>query len=62
MGMRVGVPISAGYFAVSIALGIAAKNAEYLHPQILVYFICRGDSGRILYERKLCRHASSQDT
>lgn len=28
MGMRVGIPISAGYFAVSMALGIAAKNAN----------------------------------
>ena len=26
-GMRAGIPISLGYFAVALALGIAAKNA-----------------------------------
>ena len=28
-GLRVGIPIGLGYFAVSIALGIAARNAGF---------------------------------
>ena len=33
LGMRHGIPIMLGYFAVSIALGIAAKNAGMTAPQ-----------------------------
>ena len=35
-GMRVGIPIGLGYFAVSIALGIAARNAGFTPIQATV--------------------------
>ena len=35
-GMRHGIPIMLGYFAVSIALGIAAKNAGMTAPQATI--------------------------
>ena len=35
-GMRDGIPIMLGYFAVSIALGIAAKNAGMTAPQATI--------------------------
>ena len=35
-GMRVGIPIGLGYFAVSIALGIAARNAGFTPLQATV--------------------------
>ena len=36
MGLRHGVPIMLGYFAVSIALGIAARNAGMTAPQATI--------------------------
>ena len=35
-GLRVGIPIGLGYFAVSIALGIAARNAGFTPVQATV--------------------------
>ena len=35
-GLRVGIPIGLGYFAVSIALGIAARNAGFTPLQATV--------------------------
>ncbi len=45
-GMRAGIPISLGYFAVSIALGIAAKNAGITSLQAaLTSFLINASAG-----------------
>lgn len=45
-GMRDGIPISLGYFAVSLALGIAARNAGLSAPQAtLASFLLNASAG-----------------
>jgi hypothetical protein len=42
-GMRAGIPISLGYFAVSLALGLSARNAGFSPKQ--------GAESRVTYYR-----------
>ena len=48
-GMRAGIPISLGYFAVSLALGIAAKNAGFSAFQAtLTSFLINASAGEYI--------------
>ncbi len=48
-GMRAGIPISLGYFAVAIALGVAAKDAGFLpHEASLTSFLIHASAGEYI--------------
>lgn len=48
-GMRAGIPISLGYFAVAIALGVAARDAGFLfHEAALTSFLIHSSTGEYI--------------